>query len=174
MSTFTLIAYQQMLFNAYILICDLYSREMVSYYASFYKNNPQKMDFLTKLLDCYVPPDLEALLNAFAPTFDPQRRLQLYTPSFAGYNFELGRSVPPSLMILAHHLLASVRTNSDPETMLRTFYSTTVTRVNNINYTPANYIGGYFDRNQRPTSHSNWLNARFEKVFNPVIGRALP
>lgn len=44
-STFTLIAYQQILFNAYILICDLYSTEMVSYYASFYKNNSQKMDF---------------------------------------------------------------------------------------------------------------------------------
>lgn len=26
---------------------------------------------------------------------------------------------------------------------------------------------------KRPTNHSNWLNSRFEKIFNPVIGRAL-
>lgn len=146
---------------------------MVSYYASFYKNNPQKMDFLTKLLDCYDPPDPEPRLNAFAPTFDPQRRLQLYTPSFAGFDYDLDLAVLSPLMILAHHLLASVRANSDPETILRTFHSTIVTRVDNVPYTPANYLGGYFDRDQRPTSHSNWLNSRFEKVFNPVIGRAL-
>lgn len=76
-------------------------------------------------------------------------------------------------MILAHHLLASVRTNSDPETILRTFYSTVVTTIDDVNITPANYLGGYFDRNQRPTNHANWLNTRFEKVFNPVIGRVL-
>lgn len=174
-STFTLIAYQQIVFNAYILICDLYSREIVSYRAASFKNDPSKMDYLTKLLDCYIPADLEPLLNAFAPTFDPQRRLQLFVPSFAGFDFALdfGRIVPPSMMILAHHLLASVRTNSDPEVILRTFYSTPIISILDESYTPANFLGGYFDRNQRPTSHSNWLNSRFEKIFNPVIGRAL-
>ncbi|KAK9892660.1 hypothetical protein WA026_021513 [Henosepilachna vigintioctopunctata] len=87
-STFSLIAYQQMLFNAYILICDLYSREVVSYNAAKFKNDPAKMDFLTKLLNCYVPPDLEPVLNAFAPTFDPQRRLQLYVLSFSEINVQ--------------------------------------------------------------------------------------
>ncbi|KAK9892664.1 hypothetical protein WA026_021517 [Henosepilachna vigintioctopunctata] len=41
------------------------------------------MDYLTKLLDCYVPVDLEPLLNALASTYDTERRLQLYVPSFA-------------------------------------------------------------------------------------------
>lgn len=174
-STFTLVAYQQILFNAYLLICDLYSREIVSFNAAKYKSNPTKMDFLTKLLDCYIPTDLEVILNALAPTYDPQRRLQLYAPTFAGFHLatDFGRCVPPSMFILAHHLLASVRTNSDPETILRTFYATPILSIPDKNFTPANFLGAYFDRNQRPNNHSNWLNSRFEKVFNPVIGRAL-
>ncbi|KAG5871096.1 hypothetical protein JTB14_035793 [Gonioctena quinquepunctata] len=76
-------------------------------------------------------------------------------------------------MLLAHHLLASVRTNSDPETILRTFYATTILDIDRQTYTPANFIGGYYDIAQRPTSHSNWLSTRFEKVFNPTIGKAL-
>lgn len=133
------------------------------------------MDFLTKLLDCYVPTDLEVILNALAPTYDPQRRLQLYVPTFAGFHLptDFGRCVPPSMFVLAHHLLASVRTNSDPETTFRTFYATTILTIQDRNYTPANFLGAYFDRNQRPTNHSNLINSRFENVFNPVIGRAL-
>ncbi|KAK9871889.1 hypothetical protein WA026_015138 [Henosepilachna vigintioctopunctata] len=143
-STFNLIAYEQILLNAYILIRDLHSREIVSQHAAKYKNTASKMDFLTKLFDCYVPADLEPILSAFAPTYDPQRRLQLYVPSFAGFEFELdlGRIISPSMIC-----------------------------------TPPpckpNFLGGYFDANQRPHSHSNWLNSRFEKIFNPVIGRAL-
>lgn len=174
-SKFTLVAYQQMLFNAYLLICDLHSRELVSFHAAKFKSDPTKMDFLTKLLDCYVPADLEPILNALAPTFDPQRRLQLYVPTFAGFDFSLdfGRRVPQSMFMLAHHILASVRTNSDPETILRTFYATPILTTNSVNFTPANFLGAYFDRNQRPTHHANWINSRFETVFNPVIGRAL-
>lgn len=96
----------KILFNAYLLICDLYSKELVSYHASSYKNDPTKMDFLTKLLDRYVPSDLEFLLNGLAPTLDAQRRLQLFVPTLAGFDFtfDFGRIVPPSMMILAHHL----------------------------------------------------------------------
>lgn len=75
------------------------------------------------------------------------------------------------MLILAHNLLASLRTNADPEATLRTFYSSNIITVGEARFTPANFIGGYFDRNQ-PTSHTNWLNARFEKVFNSVVGRA--
>ncbi|KAL3282935.1 hypothetical protein HHI36_006093 [Cryptolaemus montrouzieri] len=174
-STLTLVAYQQILFNAYLLICDMYSRESISYFAQSYKNDPHKMDYVTKLLDCYVPTDLEHLLVNLAPTYDPQRKLQLFVPSFAAFDFALdfGRCIPPSICILAHHLLASTRTNADPETILRTFYATTIVTVENVHYTPAHFLGGYFDINQHPSSHSNWLNTRFEKVYNPVIGRAL-
>lgn len=88
-STFTLIAYQQILFNAYILICDIYSREVVSHFASDYKRSPSKMDFLTKLLDCYVPPDLEPLLNAFAPTYDPQKKTTTVRPILCRLRFRV-------------------------------------------------------------------------------------
>lgn len=109
------------------------------------------------------------------PTYDPQGRLRLYVQSFAAYDFlsDFGRFVPPSMFILAHHLLASSRTNAEPETMLRTFYATNILQVGKTLYTPANFIGGYFDRLQRSTNHTNWINSRFEKIFNPVIGRAL-
>lgn len=161
--------------NAYLLICDLHASENISYFAQSYKNNSLKSDYLSKLMSTYVPPDLEVLINNLAPTYDPQRRLQLYVPSLAAYDFltDYGRSVPPSMFILAHHLLASSRTNAEPETILRTFYATTILEVGNTHFTPANFIGGYFDRLQRPTAHANWLNSRFEKIFNPVISRAL-
>jgi len=174
-STFALIAYQQLMLNAYLLVCDLYARETASYFAQSYKNDTLKSDFLSRLLSCYIPPDLELLINNLAPTYDPQRRLQVYVPSLSAYDFltDYGRSVPPSMFILAHHLLASSRTNAEPETILRTFYATTILEIGNTTYTSSNFLGGYFDRLQRPTNHTNWLNSRFEKIFNPVIGRAL-
>jgi len=90
------------------------------------------------------------LINNLAPTYDPQRRLQVYIPSLAAYDFstDYGRSVPPSMFILAHHLLASSRTNAEPKTILRTFYATTILEIGNATYTPSNFLGGYFDRMQ--------------------------
>lgn len=67
----------------------------------------------------------------------------------------------------------SVRSNADPETILRRFYATPIIQIDDQIYNASHFLGGYFDINQRPTAHSNWLNSRFEKVFNPVIGRAL-
>lgn len=129
-----------------------------------------KADYLSRLMNCYVPPDLEILLTNLAPTIDPQSKLQLNVPSFAGFVFDLdiGRCVTPSMFILAHNLLASLRTNSEPETILRIFYSTKILTIHETHYTPSDFIGGYFDHAQRPTSHINWLNTRFEKIFNPV------
>ncbi|KAK9871897.1 hypothetical protein WA026_015146 [Henosepilachna vigintioctopunctata] len=149
--------------------------EVVSHDAAKFKNDPSKMDFSTKLLNCYVPPDLEVLLDALSPTYDPQRRLQLYVPSFAGLSFELNfeRCLPPSMLILAYHLLASIRTNSDPEEILLTFYATTILTMDDLTFTPANFFGAYLDRNQRPTNHINWIKSRFERVFHPVVGRVL-
>lgn len=174
-STFTLIAYQQIMLNAYLLICDLHARENISYFTQDYKNDTLKSDFLSGLMSSYVPPDLEILINNLAPTYDPQRRLQSYVPSLAGFDFllDFGRIVPPSMFLLAPHLLASTRSNADPETVLHQFYSTQIATVNNLPLYPSHFLGGYFDRLQRPTFHSNWLNSRFENIFNPVIGKAL-
>jgi len=150
-STFTMIAYQQLMLNAYLLIRDLYSRESISYFAQGYKSDSLKSDYLSKLLSCYIPPDLEVLINNLAPTYDPQRRLQLYVPSLDGFDFlsDFGRSIPPAMFILVHHILASTRSNADPETRLRTLYATTILEIGAEHYTPSNFIGGYFDRLQR-------------------------
>lgn len=131
-STFTLIAYQQIMLNAYLLICDLHARENISYFAQSYKNDAVKSDYLSRLMSSYVPPDLEILINNLAPTYDPQRRLQSYVLSLSEFNFllDIGRIVPPSMFIFAHHLLASTRSNADPETVLRQFYSTQISTVN--------------------------------------------
>lgn len=67
-STFTLIAYQQIMLNAYLLICDLYCREPISIYAARFKNDSSKMDFLNRLMDCYIPDSLSTLLTQLAPT----------------------------------------------------------------------------------------------------------
>lgn len=77
------------------------------------------------------------------------------------------------MFILAHHLLASVRSNADPEEVLRRFYATTILTVHTTNYTPGQFLGAYFNIAEHVTNHPNWLNSRFEKIFNPVIGQAL-
>lgn len=103
--TFTLIAYQQLMLNDYLLICDIHARGNISIFAQSYKNDALKSDYLlqTRLMNSYVPPDLELLINNLASTYDPQRRLQSYVPSLAGFDFNLdfGRIVPPSMFILA-------------------------------------------------------------------------
>lgn len=76
-------------------------------------------------------------------------------------------------MIYAHNLLASLRTNADPEETLRRFYTTVITTVDGIEYTAAHFLGGYYLSDNRVNCHPNWINVRFEKIFNPVIGRAL-
>lgn len=133
MNTFTFIVYQQILLNAYTLICDLHARTISSYYTQGYKNDSVKADFLSRLMNCYVPPDLEILLTNLVPTIDPQRKLQLCVLSFAGFVFDLGigRCVPSSIFILA-----SLRTNAEPETILRTFYVTTILTIHESHYTP--------------------------------------
>lgn len=76
-------------------------------------------------------------------------------------------------MILAHHLLASLRTNADPEETLRRFYTTVIATIDGIAYTAGHFLGGYYLLENRINCHPNWINVRFEKIFNPVIGRAL-
>lgn len=76
-------------------------------------------------------------------------------------------------MILAHQIIASIRANADPAAVLRQFYATTVLTVGDEHFTPSQFIGGYYNAGNRCTSHPNWVNSRFEKIFNPVIGRAL-
>lgn len=62
-STFTLIAYDQLILNAYLLICDLYSREIPSYHTFPYKSETLRSDYLAKLMECYVPPTLSRSLT---------------------------------------------------------------------------------------------------------------
>ncbi|KAK9873284.1 hypothetical protein WA026_021773 [Henosepilachna vigintioctopunctata] len=74
-STFKLTAYDQLILIAYVLICYTYSREIPSYYTFKYNSETIRMDYLSKLMECFVPLHLESLLNSFAPTYDPQRKL---------------------------------------------------------------------------------------------------
>lgn len=96
-STFTLIAYQQIMLNAYLLICDIHARDNISFFTQSYKNDTLKADFLSRLMNSYFPLDLQILINNLAWTYDPQRRLQAYVPSLARFDLTLdfGRCVPP-------------------------------------------------------------------------------
>jgi hypothetical protein len=94
----------------------------------------------------------------------------LIVPSLAGYSHEhdFGRTIPPALFFTAHHILASTRTNKDPDDVLDDFYGLDLLILNGKAYSAANYFGTWIGYR-----HENWVNRDFEDFFNPLVGRAL-
>lgn len=72
-STFTLIAYQQILHAAVYLLHDIYERDYPSPAAILYKNDAYRKDYLELLLKLRVPKDLETLLSNLSTVCDPQK-----------------------------------------------------------------------------------------------------
>lgn len=67
-SSFSLVAYSQVLFNCALLVNDLYVRDTKSYFASLYRSDPYRRDYLNLLLSLKVPPFVELLINLMAAT----------------------------------------------------------------------------------------------------------
>ena len=180
----SLIGYCLALVYAHILACDSSARSITSNYAVVFKNDAHLKDFLSSLLTSYVPEFMEPILLQLAPTYDPRRSLVEFIPSLAGFSFkyDFGRILPINIFIRAHHLVASTRSNRDPDDVLVDLYSTPLININDPTPTNPNRVhtmrignvfGTCYTHGNQAFTHTNWLNSKFEKVYNPVVGRAL-
>lgn len=174
-SPFSLIAYDQILLIAHLLLCDIHQRSPTSHQANAFRRNNTAKDFLAQLTECYVPKHLEPLITQLVSVFDPSRPNLSFVPNLASFAwlYDYGRCTPATIMIAAHNIIASLRTNQTPDEILRAFYSTLIATVNNINYHVTNLTGGWYRVIDNDHAHSNWINQAIEEIFNPVVGRAL-
>lgn len=171
----SMIAYCLALVYAHILACDLSSREVTSSYAIVFKNDAHLKDFLSVLLNAKIPPFLMPLINQLAPTTDPRRTLVEFIPSLAGFSFthDFGRFIPISCLIKAHHLVATTRSNRDPDDVLLDLYLSTLITINNTPFKIGNLFGTHYNDGTNDVTHPNWLNSILESIYNPVVGRTL-
>ncbi|KAK9891750.1 hypothetical protein WA026_016547 [Henosepilachna vigintioctopunctata] len=119
------------------------------------KSHPSTSTFI---LICYD----QIILNTYLLICElHSRELSSYsTFKYESFSFHLdvGQILPPQLMIVCHNLLSSVRSNADPETILRQLYASLILDIDRTRYTSSQFLGGYFDIAQRPTTHRNWIN----------------
>ncbi len=155
------ITYCLALVYAHLLACDLSSREVTSSYAIVFRNEAHLKDFLSVLLNAKIPPFLMPLITQLAPTTDPRRTLVEFIPSLAGFSFthDFGRFIPISCLIKAHHLVATTRSNRDPDDVLLDLYLSTLITINNTPYKIGNLFGTHYNDGNQDAIHSNWLNS---------------
>lgn len=159
------------LFYAHMLTCDAVFRPTKSYQAARFLSDADKKDLHDKLLQSRVPTFFADLLLELAPVYDPRRNNHLFCPTLAGYSHlhDFGRTIPASLYYAAHHLLASTRTNKDPDDVIDDVMEITLIEHNQIEYKVSNYLGTWYNHQHHP----NFVNQDFLAFFNPLVGRAL-
>lgn len=176
-SPFSLIAYSQVLFNAYLLYNDIHIRNVTSADALLFQNDAEHSDYFTLILDSEMPTTLAYLIESFASVLDPSRELLEYIPTLAAARFaqDYGRLCPPQIMLNAHNALSTTRANTPVAEILRQWYDRLIITVNNRTYHITHFLGGYYRNGAQGAvnQHYNWLNQLFETVFNPAVGRAL-
>lgn len=169
-SPMTIAGYCLLIFYAHIFNCDSTFRPNKSWYCERLLSDALFTDLNNLFLNCHVPQFLADLLTQISPVYDARRTNFLLVPSLAGYSHEhdFGRTIPPTVFFFAHQILASTRTNKDPDDVLDDLYGTTLVEYENKDYKIANYFGTWIGY-----THDNWLNQDFQAFFNPIVGRAL-
>jgi len=159
------------LLYALMLACDKTFRPTPSWQAARFLSDSDKRDLYDKLLQSRVPTFFADLLIEFSPVYDPRRTNHIFCPSLAGYthSHDFGRTLHPAIFYQAHHLLASTRTNRDPDDVIDDLMAIEIITVGNTEYRISNFYGTWYD-NQH---HTNFLNQDFFAFFNPIVGRAL-
>ncbi|AAT06080.1 capsid protein [Pleurotus ostreatus virus 1] len=170
-SPLSYIGYCMHLFYALLLACDCTFRSDKSYHASRFMTDQERKDLYEVLLNCQMPTFLSDLFLELAPVYDPRRNNLLFVPSLAGHSFEhdYGRTLLPSMFYAAHHMLASTRTNKDPNDVIDDCMALHVITAGTTNFTISNYLGTWYATGH----HDNWLNRDFLAFFNPLVGRFL-
>ncbi|BCL64203.1 capsid protein [Neurospora discreta partitivirus 4] len=164
-------AYCFTLLYAHILACDSTFRPDKSYPAARFLSDADRKDLFDLLLRCHVPPFMADLFLELSPVYDPRRNNMLWCPSLAGYLHlhDFGRTLPPQLYYSAHHLLASTRTNAEPDDVLNTYMGIPAITYGTRQFTNSNYFGTWYANG----NHPNFVNQDFFSFFNPLVGRAL-
>jgi hypothetical protein len=159
------------LFYAHLLACDATFRPEKSFPAARFLSDSDRKDLFNKLLSSHVPVFLSDLLMEIAPVYDARRNNMLLIPSLAGYLHlhDFGRTIPPNLFYVAHHMLASTRTNAEPDDVLNALYQKPILSYGTRTFTIANYFGTLFGIGH----HENFVNRDFNAFFNPLVGRFL-
>lgn len=175
-SPFTLVAYEQAILTAHLLLSDIHGRPVPSCYSNIYRRENGTGDLLTKLMNAYVPTHLEPILQQLITVIDPNHPELCYTPNLAAFQWrhDFGRVLPISIMLAAHNAVATSReANPTPDSITRAFYNTVIVTIGADNYTVAQLLGGWYRLNNIDYHHDNWLNTAIEEIFNPIVGRAL-
>lgn len=172
-SLFSLIAYLQIVFSAYLLSLDDITRGVRSLWCNEYHNDHERHDYLRTLLGCNVPREITILISKLATVYDPSKPNCVFVPSFAGGKFsqDYGRLVPPQIFLLMHNALYRMRNNIVVDEIRRQLHATTVITVNQFPYIVSHFIGGMFLQNQANTQHANWVNRLIDTIFVPSCGR---
>ncbi|AAC98725.2 putative capsid protein [Fusarium poae virus 1] len=159
------------LLYTFMLAVDVTTRPEKSWHAARFMSDAERKDLYDVLLSSRVPTWFVDLLIEFAPVFDPRRNNILMVPTLAGYihNIDFGRTFPPSIFYSAHHLLASTRTNLDPDNVIDSLMGTPLINHGTNAYTVSNYLGTWYDAGHHP----NFVNQDYMSFFNPLVGRFL-
>lgn len=174
-SPFTLAAYCTYLVYIQLYYNDTIIRDQPSFYAVEVKTNTKRKDLISKTSTFFVPPFMEEILSHISCYQDIQRPNLNYAPTLAAslFNYDFGRLIPCHAWLLLHNIIASTRTNADPNETLRDAYRSIIVNYNNEDYTISNLFGGEYTDGNNPLYHANWFNKTFENFFNPVVSRAL-
>jgi hypothetical protein len=167
----TIAGYCFSLLYAFMLACDSTFRPEKSYPAARFLSDADRKDLFDLLLSSRVPKFFADLLLELSPVYDPRRNNMLWCPSLAGYLHlhDFGRTIAPSLYYTVHDLLASTRTNKDPDDVIDDAMALDVLNYGTRSFTVSNYLGTWYNGSH----HSNFVNEDFLSFFNPLVGRAL-
>jgi hypothetical protein len=156
---------------SFMLAIDVTFRPEKSWHAARFMSDAERKDLYDVLLSSRVPTWFADLLIELAPVFDPRRNNILMVPTLAGYihSLDFGRTFPPSIFYTAHHLLASTRTNMDPDQVIDSLMGCPlITHGANV-FTVSNYLGTWYESGHHP----NFVNQDYMSFFNPLVGRFL-
>lgn len=170
-----LVAYKLTIFSGHFLISDLTYRRERSFSSAPYTNESELMELLATLKTCPVPQDVQTLLDHIAPVQDSQRCNLKFIPSFAAFTFthDFGYSLPISTYLSINDILASNRTNYEPDIIMAKIYNTVLTRIGTTSYTISNLFEGPYSFENNTYQHRNWFCSALESFINPVVTRAL-
>lgn len=174
-SLFSLIAYEIIIFSAFLLQQDKCCRKPKSLWAQPYDNDAQRQDYIRILLECHITESLAYLIEKFAAVRDPARPNCRFVPTLAGGMFahDFGRLMPPQIFLYMHNALANLRTSTPPAEVKRQLHAQVVCTIHgNVNMNVSNFIGGYFMHENANAQHENWLLNLIETLFSPSLGRA--
>jgi hypothetical protein len=155
----------------HLFACDATFRSEKSWHAARFITDAERNDLYSTALNAHIPTWLSDLLLEISPVYDPRRNNLQFVPTLAAHSFEhdFGRTPLPAMFYAAHHLLASTRTNKDPDDVLDDCMGLNVITAGTTTYKVSNYLGTWYATGH----HDNWLNRDFLSFFNPLVGRFL-